>query len=380
MVTDTYAELKRKEDEVLAAADPDQLALDVEDAVEDAGNILDGTKVNTQKIEDVLTALPVNRNGVLAPEFWRYYKKPWLPIFFDCNDPFNDLVKIIYGPRGGGKTITGVSFGVIDGQMRGIPCISNVPFAWIAKDIKGRNYKIESLPFDQELFARGDPSLKYKRLLIDEGNYLADRLRSTSNKNLAMTDILQQARKFRMCVDFCTINYMWLDPRVTGSLCDVLIECTDLYYKPFGRKHGLKKGWRLCWDLTDQSGKITGRQFNHMGKTTFNSRAMWYTYNTENFVDPREARKKLQAEQKVIIDETGQQVTEAAWLTKIRTNVIQLAQTKPQWDGNDLWDSLGITDISLKIRAGRYMRSSLGVEKTQNRGGYSFYDLSELCN
>ena len=105
---------------------------------------------------------------------------------------------------------------------------------------------------------------------------------------------------------------------------------------------------------------------------------MWKTYNTENFVDPREARKKLQADQKTVIDQFGDEILEADWQNQIRSNVMQLAKTQTSWDGNDMWDALGIQDQSLKIKAGRYLRSSLGVEKARNREGYSRYDLSEL--
>lgn len=375
-----YQALKEQEDQAFKALDPAMLKVDNMVQAQEAKIIQAGAEVQDSRITQVLNCLPTNQNGVLEKPFWRYYKAPWLPIFFDYNDPFNDLVTIIWGPRGGGKTITGVSISIIDGQMRGIPCISNVPFAWIAKDQDGHLYKIESLPFDQEAFARGDPSLKYKRLLIDEGNYLADRLRSTSNKNLAMTDILQQARKFRMCVVFCTINWMWLDPRVTGSLCDLLIECNDLYYRSYGRRHGLKKGYRLAWDITDQSGKISGRQFHKLASTTFNARYMWHTYNTENFVDPRQARSKLQSEQKTVTDQFGNQVNQESWLAQIRGNIMTLAQAKPVWDSNDLWDALGISERSLRIKAGQYMRGSLGIEKTKDHDGFSRYDLSELTS
>ena len=374
----TYQVLKEEENNALAALDPELIGTIAAENAVAFSEVQDGAEVEDSRICQVLNCLPTNKHGVLYPEFWRYYKAPWLPIFFDYTDPFNDLVTIVWGPRGGGKTITGVSLSIIDGQMRGMPCISNVPFAWIAKDNAGKLYKIESLPFSQEAFARGDPELKYKRLLIDEGNYLADRLRSTSNKNLFMTDILQQARKFRMCVVFCTINWMWLDPRVTGSLCDLLIECNDLYYRHYGRKHGMKKGWRLAWDITDQSGKTSGRQFHKLASTTFNSRYMWNTFDTENFVDPREARRKLFAEQKTIIDEFGNEITQESWLNQIRTNVQILAKTKGEWDSNDLWDALGIYDRSLRIKAGQYMRGSLGIEKRKDHEGFSRYDLSEL--
>jgi len=362
----------------LTSLNPATLAAENKETAKEAILTQDGIINLANHKYETITHLPTNPNGILMPEFRRYYKPPWLPIFFDYNDPFNDIVTIVWGPRGGGKTITSVSLSIIDGQMRGIPCISNVPFSWVAKDANNKYYKVDSIPFDQELFAHGDSSLKYKRLFIDEGNYLADRLRSTSNKNLAMTDILQQARKFRMCVVFATINWMWLDPRVTGSLCDVLIECNDLYYRSFGKKNGLKKGYRIAWDITDQSGKLSGRQFNKLASTTFNARYMWQTFNTENFVSPQEARKKLLAEQKMMADEFGNQITQSSWLDAIRQNITKLAKTQPEWESRELWEALGINEPGLRVKAGRYLHSNLGIEKTKDREGYSRYDLSEL--
>lgn len=366
------------EAEALKKIDPSELDAENEETAAFSAVTQDGIKPRGEHISGTLTCLPTNSNGVLAREFTRYYKHPWLPIFYDYDDPFNDLVTIVWGPRGGGKTITSVSLSIIDGQMRGIPCISNVPFAWIAKDSNNKLYKVESIPFDVELFAHGDPSLKYKRLFIDEGNYLADRLRSTSNKNLAMTDILQQARKFRMCVVFATINWLWLDPRVTGSLCDILIECNDLYYRNYGKKHGLKKGYRIAWDITDQSGKLSGRQFAKLASPVFNASYMWKTFNTENFVSPQEARKKLMAEQKMIIDENGNQVSQTDWLGGVRQNVMKLAKTQPDWDASDFWSALGITEQSHKTMAGRFLKSNLGIERTRAYDGAGKYDLSVL--
>lgn len=377
MVVQALEDIRAEEEKLLQ----DQVNLDRDSAAadEEINYVTNGVPA-TSKISQTLTCLPTTPAGTLDPAFHRYYRPPWgRPIFYSYNDPFNDLVTIIYGPRGGGKTISGVTISIIDGQMKGIPCISNVPFAWVAKDANGKLYKVESIPFDQELFAKGDLSLKYKRLLIDEGNYLADRMRSTSNKNLAMTDILQQARKFRMCVIFCTINYAWLDPRITGSLLDVMIECNDLYYQYYGRKNKLQKGCGLTWKITDQSGKITGHQNRLIDTRVFNARCMWGTYNTENFVDPREARKKLLGEQKMITDEFGKQIPEVQWYEQMKLNAIKLARARPDWESVELWEALGINDPGQKMKAGRYMRS-LGVDKTTRRSdGISSYDLSELA-
>lgn len=377
MVSD-LALAKEAEAKMLAELDPAVVEAEVKAAAEDYTALKEGVSEDT-KFNDIFKALPTNSHGVLAPEFWRYYRRPWTPIFFDYDDPYNDLVTILWGPRGGGKTISGVSKNIIDGQMRGIECVSNVPFSWVAKDINGYVYKIESIPFDQEKFAYGDLSYKYKRLQIDEGNYLADRLRSTSKKNLAMTDILQQARKFRMCVDFCTINWMWLDPRVTGSLTDLLIECNDLYYKGYGRKHGMRKGHRIAWDIEDQSGKISGKQFHHLASTTFNARSMWMTYNTENFVNPQEARKKLKEEEKTVFDEFGNEITEKHWLASVGHKLQQLSNSQIRWTNHDLWEALGIEDQGMRIKAGRFMANTLGVTKrVNNKLGRAYYDLSTM--
>jgi len=333
---------------------------------------------------DKITSLPVIENpssplyGKLQPRFWRYYLPPFgQGFFFDPRDPFNDLITIIWGPRGGGKSTTGVTLSIVDGQMKGIPTISNIPIRWVAKDAYGAKYTVESIPFNVEQFESGDPALKFKRLLLDEGNYLADRLRSTSNNNMGITDILQQARKFRMCVTFCTINWQWIDPRVTGSLCDIVIECNDLYYKPYGKKHGLKKGERITWDILDQSGKITGRQNSHIDSRTFNARLFWDTFDTEHFVDPREARKKRHGyndAEKMLPGVDGELMPEGEWLASVKARVSALAQAQSRWKSKDLFDSLGLEEHGLRLRAGRLLRRIPGVYVNDSRNGpiYNF--------
>lgn len=378
-MTDTYREAREAEARLLAEVDPADLNIENAEVTEDIAAVTDGVNASSS-FHAVLNALPLTHKGILEPAFWRYYRQPWVPIFYDYDDSFNDLVSIEWGPRGGGKSISAVSKSIIDGQMRGIECISNVPFSWVAKDIQGYLYKIESIPFDQEKFAYGDPCFRYKRLLIDEGNYLADRLRSTSRKNLAMVDILQQARKFKMCVDFCTINWMWLDPRLTGSLLDILIECNDLYYRSYGRKHGMKKGHRIAWDIFDQSGKVSGKQLHPIASTTFNARLMWYTYNTEDFVDPVQARKNLNRDERTLEDQFGNTIKQSDWYNMIGSQLVSMAKAQPFWSSDDLWDSLGLDDPGLRIKAGRLMKSALNIDKKiSGKLGRVTYDLSSLA-
>lgn len=358
----------------------------VNDEVEDSTEVINRSFNPQGKFEAVLNALPTIKggelSGLLDPLFWRYYKMPWgKPFFYEYTDPFNDLIIIIYGSRGGGKTGTGSTINIVDGMMKGIPVISNVPIAWVAKDYNNKLYKIESIPFDIEKFARGDSSFYFKRLLLDEGNYLADRLRSTSNKNLAMTDILQQARKFRMSITFCTINWMWIDPRVTGSLCDITMKCADMYYDHYyRRKNHLRKGEWISVNATDESGKVTGQQGTEIDTGTINLRKMFGVFDTNNFVDPIQARRKLQGEAKMIFDEYGKEVKKSEWLEKLKHKLVDLVNSGlTQWKSKDLWAALMIDDDGLRKIAGRYMARDLGIERSVGGNSIATYDLSVLC-
>jgi hypothetical protein len=321
--------------------------------------------------------------GKLERRFWRYYMAPFgRGFFFDPKDPYDDLVTIIWGPRGGGKTSTGVGINIVDGMMKGIPVVSNIPIAWVAEDAHHQQYLVKSIPFEIEKFEQGDTSFRYKRLLLDEGNYQADRLRSTSNNNMGVVDILQQARKFRMNVTFCTINWQWIDPRITGSLADLIIECNDLFYKPYGKKHKLEKGVRIAWDILDQSGKKSGRQNTPLVSTTFYGKAFWGSFDTEHFVDPRKARQKRagynNTAPKILPGPDGEPMELPEWETSIKFRVAALAQSeRKEWAARELHDTLGAENLSMKQRIGTLLRSMPGVQIKDGRHG-AIYNLSNV--
>lgn len=313
----------------------------------------------------------INSLGNCETKFINYWSQD--SYFWNPDDPYDDLIYIIYGPRGGGKTTAGIWLSIVDGQWRGIPTISNVPFRWIAVDKNNHYYSVNHIPFDINLFAHGDQFLKYKRLYIDEGNYELDRLRSTSNKNLAMTDILQQARKLRMSVVFSTINWAWLDPKLTGSLCDITIECQDLHFKPYGRKHKIGKGVRSTWDVKDQSGKYSGHQYTNLAAITFYNKVMWGVFDTENFVDPTEARRAVRySNPPIMIGQDGQTYDKGEWLAEKRRQLVSLYEANPgRWDDEELWQALGVENEGQRMTLGR-MFSKWGVRKHQTVDGYKY--------
>jgi len=323
--------------------------------------------------------IPVINSLDPADPKWANYRQMWRPFFWNGREPYDDYVQILYGPRGGGKSVTAVAISTVDGLVRGIPVVSNVPISFNVVNTSGTKFNLQSLPFDADEFAEGNDNLYYKRLFIDEGNYLTDRLRSTSNKNLALTDILQQARKFRMVVTFATINWAWLDPRLTGSLADVLIECNDLHYTAWGKHRGLRKGERIIWDITDKSGKLTGRQNVRVMKTTFYGRAFWGTFNTFNYIKPSDARRKLRSQtMKFVTGDDGQQYERETWIQNKKIEILKMASEYPEWDAKDFWERLGIENQGLRVTMGHIL-SEMGAVKERDYHGQSSYRLQALA-
>lgn len=307
----------------------------------------------------VINALPLKEgsNWKLADNFKAYYKYP--AIFYKKNDPYDDWIITLDGARGSGKTTAGVGLSILDGQMRGIPVISNVPIEWTAWDSTGRPFIVQSIPFDVVKFTDGDDDLYFKHVFLDEANYNLDRLRSTSRKNLEISDILQQARKFRMTITLATINSNWIDGRAT-YMSDIAISVKDVYNTPQGRKHGIKKGVKSLWSIIDISGKKTGVPNHFYTSRTFNNKTFWETFNTYRFIKPKEERQKRTTE-KMIIDESGNEIPASQWYANLQQKVMDIPNG--EYSSRDWWEMIGIQDDSLKLVAGRFL-SKLGIQKS----------------
>lgn len=71
----------------------DSVPKEIREAEEDIAALMDGLPDNTE-FKAVLNALPLTETGILEPAFWRYYRNPWIPIFYEYDDPFNDTVAL----------------------------------------------------------------------------------------------------------------------------------------------------------------------------------------------------------------------------------------------------------------------------------------------
>lgn len=326
------------------------------------------------KAPPIIDALPLQEGSIwkLQNNFKAYYK--WPALFYKKTDPYDDWIFIIDGPRGGGKTTAAVALSILDGQMRGIPVISNVPIEWTAWDSTGRPFIVQSIPFDVTNFVEGDDSLYCKRVFIDEANYNIDRLRGNSTKNLQIADILQQARKFKMTVVLATINANWIDGRAT-YMGDVSISVKDIYNTGYGRKHGILKGSRSQWDMYDLSGKKTGKANSMYKSIVFNNQTFWNTFNTYNFIKSIDIRRRKidMRSQKMITDTEGNEIPANEFYDMIEKKYNEIPDG--QYNNRRWWDMIGIVDDKLKLLAGKHL-SKLGAQ----RAGHGLGDYYKKAN
>ena len=288
----------------------------------------------------------------------------------------------VHGPTGGGKTGFSVYLCMVNAIARGKPVYSNLPFQYFVYDVTGKKYLVVSRELDIVKFIAGDPMYWGSWVLLDEGNFSMDQKKAMSNMNIGMTDIIQEGRKMGMNIVFTTINAAWLDPRFTGSLLDIAVKCKDLYFTPWGNDHGLTKGVVSWWDFTDISGKYTGTPGMTIDSRAFFYRNIWNTFNTQFFINPLEARKRLVYDkQKLTIGADGLEIpvnNSSLKMDGIRQQLLELKDINGGvWDDEELWQTLGIQDLGGRVQVGRTLRK-WGIEKKINYKGESRYILSGM--
>lgn len=297
------------------------------------------------------------------------------PVLFNEMSHYN---YVICGPTGGGKTSAAVAICIRNGFYRGKNVFSNVPIRFKIYDRSNNTYIVEAKDFDIVKFLDGDSVYEGSIVNIDEANFNADVKRSMSNLNMGVTDIMQEGRKLDISCILTTLNPMWLDPRIISTLADIKIECHDLYFTAWGKDRQLQKGEVTSWQITDVSGKYTGRQWTDLGMIPFQNHNIWGTFNTKYFIKPSDQRKQvIYQRRKLFIDANGNQF-DPEQIDEEKMNVVRkLARTCTEWAAPDLWRSLGITSLTDMKRMGALLNGR-GVTKVQSTDGVRVYDLAPL--
>lgn len=199
------------------------------------------------------------------------------------------IVVGITGPRGGGKTLLLTYFGakqLVDGS----PVWSNyqVKFSHNRK-----RYKAEPLNIDA--LYTFSPEYRDGFILIDEMQYLADALRSSSNANKLMDSFIMQLRKRRLNFLYTAKFMEWVDRRIRYET-DVEINCMDASFTPKGRERGMEKGTTFYLTFKDLSGLMTGVSFYQSGISypqTFSGKAIHNKYDSNEIIDVIDAMRSI---------------------------------------------------------------------------------------
>jgi hypothetical protein len=156
-----------------------------------------------------------------------------------------DLIVMLVGERGGGKSGTASVITLVDYMMHGWPVFSNMNIACdiVINDETARRLTsgllthggiahYQSLPLDMPSLLRFDQKYAKSCIFIDEINVeVSEARRSMTNTNLFSNRLAQELRHMESSLIGTTISEMYMDGRLR-ELADCFIKCEDSAYLP----------------------------------------------------------------------------------------------------------------------------------------------------
>lgn len=170
----------------------------------------------------------------------------------------------IIGPKGNDKSLL-LAATIIHKIVEGESVWSNMPVK-TSPAILNRRYSpsgklikyTESHPLDWDLFYNLDESLVDGTVAIDEIGYQAGARQSSDTRNRLINMCIRQAR--HRCLDFIyTARTFYRVDYYIREETDILIECKDLCFSPWGLQHKVPGGTVAQLRYFDISGQTTGK-------------------------------------------------------------------------------------------------------------------------
>lgn len=151
------------------------------------------------------------------------------------------------GPAGGGKSLSMTQEIVwflcedrtiwSNMKVRTSPAIINTKTYIDGTPIK---YK-ETEPLDWGVLLMLDESIMSGIVAIDEIGYFDDSRAFNSTRNKLINACVRQARHRDLSLLYTVNNIMRVDNRLREET-DIIVECEDLHYTPWGKEHNIRKG------------------------------------------------------------------------------------------------------------------------------------------
>jgi len=114
--------------------------------------------------------------------------------------------------------------------------------------------------------------------------------------------VAMQRRKLNMGILYTVQNWQWLNDRLRW-LPHLLTSCYDLYWSPWGKEQGLKRGEMLRLTTFDCKGFQTGQPWALLSQKILSSQALWPYFDSYMPVDIYEGETKFEVKRKTeVID------------------------------------------------------------------------------
>lgn len=184
------------------------------------------------------------------------------------------------GVEGGGKTCEMTYWDLR--HLNGGGIVQTFPGFYVHR----ANLPEQRLSIDLNLMGYLQRPYEYQNALInaDEIQNFADSAVSGTVFARLLSRILAQRRKMKQGMIYTTQNWQWAHNRVRW-LTHLLSVCTDLFWTPWGKSEGLKRGEILQFATFDCKGFVTGEAWKLISVKRLLAKKVWPHYQTEAVID-----------------------------------------------------------------------------------------------
>lgn len=132
-------------------------------------------------------------------------------------------------------------------------------------------------------------------------NFLDSKLHSSVFSRL-VGRVAMQRRKLNMGILYTVQNWAWLHDRMRW-LTHLLTSCYDLYWSPWGKEQGIKRGEMIRLTTFDCKGFYTGQPWSPLSRKLLSAKEVWKYFESYACVDIYEGEKKFEVKRMVdVID------------------------------------------------------------------------------
>ena len=183
------------------------------------------------------------------------------------------------GPEGAGKTLA-MAYCSLRHLAEGGQLLAFPGF-----EIKNpKTNEVLSKPLPMEEWLTLPPDLRNCLIAIDEVQNFANSMKHMSWINYLFANIAAQRRHRNIGLMYTVQDWAWLDNRIRW-LTHILVVCYDLFWSPWGKEQGLKRGELLNLTFYDVKGFRTGRPWTQSPPFRLRAKAIWNWYDSFCDVD-----------------------------------------------------------------------------------------------